>query len=62
MSWDEPAAKKPVDYVLGADLSALSVKELEEYIALLGSERERVEAVLAAKRASQNAAHSIFKS
>jgi uncharacterized small protein (DUF1192 family) len=62
MSWDEPAAKKATEIVLGADLSALSVKELEAYIALLGNERERVEAVLAAKRASQNAAHSVFKS
>ncbi|WP_088348043.1 MULTISPECIES: DUF1192 domain-containing protein [Rhodomicrobium] len=62
MSWDEPVAKKPAAFDLGADLSALSVKELEEYIALLAGERDRVEAVLAAKRASQNAAHSIFKS
>lgn len=61
MSWDEAEPKKPAGYALGADLSARSVEELEEYIALLSAERERVEAVLAAKRASQGAAHSIFK-
>ena len=59
--WDDEAPRKRVAYELGADLSARSVEELEEYLAVLAAERERVEAALAAKKASQSAAHSVFK-
>lgn len=62
MSWDEEPVKKRKDYEIGADLSALSVNELEDYIAALDAERKRVEAMMASKRASRSAAQSVFKS
>jgi uncharacterized small protein (DUF1192 family) len=62
MVWDEELPqKKPRDRVLGADLSTYSVEELNEYLAALAAERERVEAVLTQKKASRQSAHSVFK-
>ncbi len=61
MSWDDTPPKTLPDYTLGADLAKKSVEELEQYVAVLTVERARVEATLAAKKASQDAAHSIFK-
>ncbi|MGB0087101.1 MAG: DUF1192 domain-containing protein [Rhodomicrobiaceae bacterium] len=61
MSWDEDLPKKRPAFELGADLSALSVKDLEEYVALLAAERQRAEAVIASKKSSRDAAHSVFK-
>jgi uncharacterized small protein (DUF1192 family) len=62
MVWDEELPqKKPRDRVLGADLSTYSVEELNEYLAALAAERERVEAVLTQKQASRQSAHSVFK-
>jgi uncharacterized small protein (DUF1192 family) len=59
--WDEEAPRKRSGYELGADLSTLSVAELQEYLDHLATERQRVEAALSAKKASQNAAQSVFK-
>jgi uncharacterized small protein (DUF1192 family) len=61
MEWDDTRPKKKPAHELGADLSVLSVKELEEYLAVLAAERQRVETMLVAKKASQSAAHSAFK-
>jgi uncharacterized small protein (DUF1192 family) len=62
MSWDDDLPqKKRREMVLGADLSTFSVEELNEYLATLAAERERVEAALAQKQASRSAAHSVFK-
>ena len=61
MDWEDARPKKKPAHELGADLTVLSVKELEEYIAVLVAERQRVETMLAAKKASQQAAHSAFK-
>jgi uncharacterized small protein (DUF1192 family) len=62
MVWDDDLPrKKPREHVLGADLSTFSIEELNEYLAALAAERERVEATLAKKRASQESAHSVFK-
>lgn len=61
MDWDDAKPKKKSAYELGADLSELSVKELDDYLALLATERQRVEAMLAKKKATQQAAHSAFK-
>ena len=62
MVWDEELPqKKPRERVLGTDLSTYSVEELNEYLAALAAERERVEAVLAQKKASRQSAHSVFK-
>jgi uncharacterized small protein (DUF1192 family) len=62
MVWDEDLPqKKPRERVLGADLSTHSVEELNEYLALLADERERVEKILVQKQASRQTAHSVFK-
>jgi uncharacterized small protein (DUF1192 family) len=63
MVWDDdPPQKKRREAALGADLSTFSVEELTDYLAVLAAERERVEAALARKKASQQAAQSVFKS
>lgn len=63
MSWDDDRPrKKRREMTLGVDLSTFSVEELNEFLAVLAGERERVEAALARKEASLNAAHSVFKS
>lgn len=61
MSWDEETPKKKPAFELGAELSKYSVDELTEYLALLEAERQRVEKLLSAKRASRDAADSVFK-
>ena len=57
---DEPR-KKPTAHEVGQDLSSLSVHELEERIALLRGEIERLAAARAAKSASMAAADTFFK-
>ncbi len=52
---------KPV-HELGQDLSLLSVHELDERIATLQAEIERLNAAKAAKEDSKRAADSFFKS
>jgi len=63
MIWDDdlPQKKRPA-LTLGADLSTFSVEELSAFLAVLAAERARVETALAAKKASQQTAHSVFKS
>jgi uncharacterized small protein (DUF1192 family) len=62
MSMDDDLPLKPRrEPSLGADLSTFSVEELNAYLATLAAESERVEAALAKKKASQQAAHSVFK-
>jgi uncharacterized small protein (DUF1192 family) len=53
--------KKKIAHEMGQDLSPLSVAELGERIALLKDEIARLEAEMARKRASQNAADAFFK-
>jgi len=60
--WDDEAPRKRATFELGADLSTWSVAELEEYLAALAAERQRVETTIVAKKASQGAAQSVFKS
>jgi uncharacterized small protein (DUF1192 family) len=57
---DDKPKKKPV-HQIGADLSALSLHELAERIALLKDEIARIEAAVAAKQASATVAASFFK-
>ena len=52
--------KKPV-HELGQDLALLSVEELVERIAALREEIVRLEATMAAKKASRSAADQFFK-
>ncbi len=58
---DEPLKKAPV-HVIGQDLSLLSAGELEERIAILRDEIDRLEADMKAKGASKSAAEAFFKS
>lgn len=58
---DEPVKKTP-EHVIGQDLSLLSVAELDERVAMLRAEIERLEADKQAKGASKSAAEAFFKS
>ena len=58
---DDDRPKKKVSHEIGQDLSLLSVEELTERVALLSFEIERLQAAAAKKRASKDAANSIFK-
>ncbi|MEL6966360.1 MAG: DUF1192 domain-containing protein [Pseudomonadota bacterium] len=55
------SAKTP-DIAVGADLSTLSVEELDERIALLHAEIKRLEQERQKKNASLTAANAFFKS
>jgi uncharacterized small protein (DUF1192 family) len=59
---DDDRPRKKISHEIGQDLSLLSVEELTERVALLSSEIERLQAAAARKRASKDAANSIFKS
>ena len=53
---------KKAAHEMGQDLSALSVEELAERIALLRGEIVRIEAAMTMKRATRDAADRFFKS
>jgi len=57
---DDRPKKKPV-HEIGQDLSLLSVEELAERIEALKAEVARLEAAIAAKRASRSSADQFFK-
>lgn len=59
---DDDKPRKKISHEIGQDLSLLSVDELNERIALLGAEIERLQAAMTRKRASRDAAASFFKS
>ena len=59
---DDDKPRKKISHEIGQDVSLLSVEELSERIALLSSEIERLQAAMTGKRASKDAANSIFKS
>jgi uncharacterized small protein (DUF1192 family) len=59
---DDDRPRKKISHEIGQDLSLLSLEELNERIALLRSEIERLEAAATRKRASKDAANSFFKS
>lgn len=58
---DEEIRPKPIDPLTGADISRLSVDEIEARIAALKTEIARLESALQAKRASRAAADAAFK-
>ncbi len=57
---DKP--RKKISHEIGQDLYLLSLEELNERIALLTSEIERLQAAATKKRASKEAANNFFKS
>jgi uncharacterized small protein (DUF1192 family) len=59
---DDDRPRKKISHEIGQDLSLLSVEELNDRIALLTSEIERLQAAATRKRASKDAANSFFKS
>ena len=58
---DDDRPKKKVAHEIGQDLSLLSVKELDERIALLQGEIARLEANKTGKQASRQTADQFFK-
>jgi uncharacterized small protein (DUF1192 family) len=59
---DDDKPKRKISHEIGQDLSLLSVAELNERAALLNAEIERLQVAAAKKRASKDAANSVFKS
>ena len=58
---DDDRPKKKITHEIGQDLYLLSVKELEERIALLTEEIERLKASISGKQSSRGVADSLFK-
>jgi uncharacterized small protein (DUF1192 family) len=58
---DDDRPKRKIAHEIGQDITLLSVGELEERIALLKTEIERLEASISGKRASRNVADAFFK-
>ncbi|MGV7211866.1 DUF1192 domain-containing protein [Bradyrhizobium sp. UFLA05-112] len=58
---DDDRPRKKITHEIGQDLSLLSVEELTERISLLKSEIARLEEAATKKRASRDAANSVFK-
>lgn len=59
---DDDKSRKKITHELGQDLSLLSVGDVEDRIAMLAAEIERLKADAAKKRASRDAANAFFKS
>ena len=58
---DDRPPTKPAIHQIGQDLSALSVHELDERIAMLKTEIQRLESAKVAKQASKQSAESVFR-
>jgi uncharacterized small protein (DUF1192 family) len=58
---EDDRPKKKITHEIGQELALISVKELEERIALLRQEIERLEADIKRKEASRNLADQFFK-
>lgn len=59
---DDDRPLKKIAHEIGQDLSLLSVRELEDRIALLTAEIARLREAMAGKQASRDAADRFFKS
>ncbi len=57
---EEQTRLKPMGHEVGQDLSMLSIDELDERIALLEQEIERIREARASKEASRTAASAFF--
>ena len=58
---DDDRPKKKIVHEIGQELALLSVKELQERIALMQDEIARLEASIASKQSSRNVADTFFK-
>ncbi|MCB1413494.1 MAG: DUF1192 domain-containing protein [Xanthobacteraceae bacterium] len=58
---DDDRPLKRIAHEIGQDLSLLSVRELEDRVALLEAEIARLRAAVAGKQASRDAADRFFK-
>ena len=58
---EDDRPKKKITHEIGQDLALLSVKELQERIALMKEEIGRLDAEIARKQASRNVADGFFK-
>lgn len=58
---DEDAQKKPRAFLVGQDVSAFSIGDLDAEIIRLKEEIERLAGVREAKRATQSAADALFR-
>jgi uncharacterized small protein (DUF1192 family) len=58
---EEDRPKKKIVHEIGQDLALLSIKELEERIALLSEEIGRLRAAIASKQGSRQVADQFFK-
>jgi len=58
---EDDRPKKKIVHEIGQDLALLSIKELEERIALLKEEIVRLQASIASKQGSRNVADQFFK-
>ena len=59
---DEERPRKKITHEIGQELALLSVGELNERIALLKEEIDRLQAAATSKQASRSAADKFFKS
>ena len=59
---DDDRPRKKISHEIGQDLSLLSLEELNERVALLTAEIERLQQAATKKRASTDAAASFCKS
>jgi uncharacterized small protein (DUF1192 family) len=58
---EDDRPKKKIVHEIGQDLALLSIKELEERIALLSDEIGRLKATIAGKQGSRQVADQFFK-
>ena len=58
---EDDRPKKKIVHEIGQDLALLSVKELQERIALMREEIRRLEADISRKQTSRNVADQFFK-
>jgi uncharacterized small protein (DUF1192 family) len=58
---EDDRPKKKISHEIGQELALLSVKELDERVALLRDEIARLEADKGRKQSSRNAADQFFK-
>jgi len=61
MNDDDDRPRKKITHEIGQDLYLLSVKELEERIALLNEEIARLQSAITNKQSSRGIADSLFK-